>query len=147
MRAAIDTNIFVYATYSSFPQFRIARDFLKLCVEGTDLWYVSWGVVYEYLRVVTHRQIFPEETLSFDLALANVLQFSSSPHVEFIAETADHPKALENLKKENSSLAGNILHDAHLVVLMREHDLSTIYTADTDFHRFKNISVTNPLNP
>lgn len=42
-------------------------------------------------------------------------------------------------------LRGNILHDAHTAVLMREHGIREIYTRDTDFHRFSFIKVIDPI--
>lgn len=33
-------------------------------------------------------------------------------------------------------LAGNLLHDAHTAILMREHGVRRIATKDTDFRRF-----------
>ena len=42
-------------------------------------------------------------------------------------------------------LAGNLLHDAHTVALMREHGVRSIVTRDADFHRFPGIDVRDPL--
>jgi predicted nucleic acid-binding protein len=42
-------------------------------------------------------------------------------------------------------LAGNLVHDAHTAILMREHGLKVIYTRDTGFHRFPWIEVRDPL--
>jgi len=42
-------------------------------------------------------------------------------------------------------LAGNLYHDAHTVALMREHGISSIFTRDTDFHRFHFLEVRDPL--
>ncbi|HEY6577991.1 MAG TPA: hypothetical protein VIY09_01590 [Rhizomicrobium sp.] len=33
-------------------------------------------------------------------------------------------------------LAGNLLHDTHTAILMREHGISRIRTRDTDFNQF-----------
>jgi uncharacterized protein len=145
MRAFIDTNIFVYATYPRFPQSVKSREFLKSCLSGQNSWYLSWGVIYEYLRVVTHPRLFPEGALPFQHALENVTKFSATASVEILTETSEHARFLRDLVQEPARLAGNILHDAHLVALMREHDLSVIYTADTDLNRFKGIEVVNPL--
>lgn len=145
MRAFIDTNIFVYATYPEFPQYEKALAFLKSCLKGHDSWYVSWGVIYEYLRVVTHPGLFTGERLSLLAAIENVRKFVSSPQVEILTETPEHLDRLEDLAKESQQLAGNILHDAHSVVMMREHEVTTIISTDTDFHRFNQIKVMNPL--
>ncbi|MBI2336333.1 MAG: PIN domain-containing protein [Deltaproteobacteria bacterium] len=145
MKAFIDTNLFVYATYSSFPEHSKAKDFLKNCLQENDLWYFSWGVIYEYLRVVTHPQLFKGQTLTLEAALQNVVFFSSAPNITILAETEDHLTYLRDLSKWNFRLVGNLIHDAHHVALMREHDISIIYTADSDLHRFPKIKVVNPL--
>lgn len=145
MRSIIDTNLFIYASYTSFPQYSAARSFLKQCLEGSDGWCLSWGIIYEYLRVVTHAQLFPQQRLSLEEALQNVSGFITADNVEVISETAEHYEALKSLAQQGKELRGNILHDAHTVVLMKEHDIRRIYTADTDFYRFKDLVVINPL--
>jgi len=42
-------------------------------------------------------------------------------------------------------LRGNLMHDVHTAVLMREHGIRRIYTRDTDFHRFPFIEPLDPL--
>lgn len=42
-------------------------------------------------------------------------------------------------------VAGNLMHDLHIAVLLREHGVSEFLTADTDFHRFKGFRTTNPF--
>lgn len=145
MRAYVDTNIFVYATYPSYPQHEKARNFLKACADGSDTWFLSWGVVYEYLRVVTHPGLFSKERISFPKAVENVLRFTSSKNVELLTETPEHTKLLSALTQEMKTISGNLLHDAHHAVLMREHDLKKIFTTDTDFHRFAGLEVVDPL--
>lgn len=145
MRAFIDTNIFVYATSTKFPQFARCRDFLKSCLAGWDSWFVSWGVVYEYLGVVTRPHLFPDAVLSLSEAIENILHFIQSPQVEVIQETPEHVRYLQEVDLESQPVSGRIIHDAHIVVLMKEHDLRTIYTADADFNRFKGIEAINPL--
>lgn len=42
-------------------------------------------------------------------------------------------------------LRGNLTHDFHTAVLMREHGIARIYTRDADFHRFPWVQVVDPL--
>ena len=42
-------------------------------------------------------------------------------------------------------LYGSAISDLHLAALMREHGIKTIYTCDTDFHRFAFLEVRNPM--
>lgn len=145
MKAFIDTNIFVYATYPSFVQNVAATAFLKKCLAGHDPLFLSWGVIYEYLSVATNPRLFIGDTLPFDRAVENMLQVTAAPNVEVLSESADHFPLLKDLQREGNTLQGRLLHDAHSVVLMRENDIKTIYTCDTDFNRFKGIEVLNPL--
>ncbi|MEJ7668670.1 MAG: hypothetical protein WKH97_08045 [Casimicrobiaceae bacterium] len=46
-----------------------------------------------------------------------------------------------------SELSGNLVHDAHTAILMREHGVRQICTRDTDFHRFPFVEVIDPLRP
>jgi uncharacterized protein len=44
-------------------------------------------------------------------------------------------------------LAGNLLHDTHTAVLMREHGIRRICTRDTDFNQFPFLEVIDPMRP
>jgi predicted nucleic acid-binding protein len=46
---------------------------------------------------------------------------------------------------ELSQPAGNLFHDIQTAVLMREHGVREIVTADSDFLQFRFLKVTNPL--
>jgi len=41
--------------------------------------------------------------------------------------------------------SGNLFHDLHPAVLMREHGVARIMTADSDFRKFPFLIVTNPV--
>lgn len=147
MKSFIDTNIFVYASYTSFAQHESAKNFLRNCLRDRHIYTLSWNVIYEYLRVVTHPQIFPKDALSFELAVENVMNFCSADNVEILTEGENHFNQILDINKSTSTtIRGNFVHDAHSVSLMRENDIQIIYTCDTDYHRFREITVKNPLD-
>jgi predicted nucleic acid-binding protein len=41
---------------------------------------------------------------------------------------------------------GNLVPDAHLATLMRQHGVAVIYTRDRDFRRFDGIDVRDPFD-
>lgn len=41
---------------------------------------------------------------------------------------------------------GDDVPDAHLVALMRQHGVATIYTRDRDFRRYEGIEARNPFD-
>jgi len=45
----------------------------------------------------------------------------------------------------DTKISADDVHDAHTVVLMREHNIRTILTADEGFGRFKNLEVVDPV--
>lgn len=145
MRACIDTNIFVYATYPSYTEHVAARTFLRNCLIGSDEFALTWGVIYEYLRVVAHPKLFLGKVINFEAALKNVEDFCSSPNVQVICETDNHWDALRWAAQRSGKARGNILHDCHIVALMHENDIKCIYTADADFRLFEGLEVVNPL--
>lgn len=40
---------------------------------------------------------------------------------------------------------GDVLHDTHTAILMREHGIRRVCTRDTGFHRFPFLEVVDPL--
>jgi hypothetical protein len=40
---------------------------------------------------------------------------------------------------------GNLVPDAHLATILRQHGVGTLYSADTDFRKFEFLEVVNPF--
>jgi hypothetical protein len=55
------------------------------------------------------------------------------------------PMSPERVILELPHLAGNLLHEAHTAILMREHGIRRICTRDMDFHQFGFLEVIDPL--
>ncbi len=62
-----------------------------------------------------------------------------------LIETERHSEVAREVISELPHLAGNILHDAHTAILMREHGIGRICTRDTDFARFPFLDVIDPV--
>ena len=61
-----------------------------------------------------------------------------------LVATARHAAVVAEVLRDGPHLSGNLIHDAHTAVLMREHGIARIYTRDTDFHRFPWVEVVDP---
>ncbi|MDE0125012.1 MAG: hypothetical protein OXN97_10600 [Bryobacterales bacterium] len=59
--------------------------------------------------------------------------------------TPRHSAVLTQTLSELPDLRGNVMHDLHAAVLMREHGVSRICTLDRDFRRFEFLTVVDPL--
>ena len=62
-----------------------------------------------------------------------------------LAHTSRHIAVAAQTLTETPQVRGNLVHDLHTAVLMREHGIRRIYTRDTDFHRFPFLEVIDPL--
>lgn len=69
-----------------------------------------------------------------------------SPSLHVLAETDRHRQVADELLSElGMSIGGNLLHDAHIAIILREHRIRRIYTRDSDFHRFGFLEVIDPM--
>ena len=59
--------------------------------------------------------------------------------------TERHGDVAAQVIAELPHLSGNVMHDAHTAILMREHGIARICTRDTDFNRFPFLEVIDPL--
>ncbi|MBO0884009.1 MAG: PIN domain-containing protein, partial [Mycobacterium sp.] len=79
-----------------------------------------------------------------DVAAGNVEQLVCQPHVRHVGETDGfwpvYRRVADAIKPK-----GNLVPDAHLVALMRQHGISTIWTHDRDFRKFDGITVRDPF--
>lgn len=107
-------------------------------------WTTTWPILYEFLRVSTHRRVF-DRPLKPEQAIEFVKQVTSLDEVTILSPSSRHAEVLESVIRDLASPAGNLFHDIHTAVLMREHGVPEIMTADTDFLQFKFLKVTNPL--
>ena len=62
-----------------------------------------------------------------------------------LTATPRHAAVLAQTLSELPELCGNLVHDLHTAVLMREHGVSRICTRDADFRRFPFLTVVDPL--
>jgi toxin-antitoxin system PIN domain toxin len=142
----VDTNILVHAANTDSPVHRACREWLEHQRTHTFAWYTTWPILYEFLRVTTHPRVLrPPWDLSS--AWSFVAALLASPGFSVLVPTGRHAAVAAEVIAENPQLAGNILHDTHTVVLMREHGIGRICTRDTDFHRFGFLEVLDPARP
>ena len=140
----VDTNLLVHAANTASPVHRQARAWLELTRSQPNAWYVTWPILYEFMRVATHpRVIRPPWTV--EKAWTFVSALLASPGLSVLVPTERHPLVAAQVFQDLPTLAGNVLHDAHTAILMREHGIRRVCTRDTDFHRFPFLEVADPL--
>jgi toxin-antitoxin system PIN domain toxin len=140
----VDTNLLLYAVNPDASDHGLALALLEEWRRGDRAWFLTWGITYEFLRVSTHPAVF---TAPLDLSTARrwIQLLLDTPRAGLLIETDRHAEILQELTTMHPRLAGNVVHDLHTAALMREHGVSEIRTADTDFHQFGFLKVVNPL--
>ncbi len=140
----VDTNLLIYAVTPDLAEHRAARLWLQKWRGSSRSWFATWSIVYEFLRVATHRAVL-SQPLTFPQAWSFIEALRASPSFGLLTETDRHAETVRLLTTEYPHIAGNRIHDLHIAALMREHGITEIQTADTDFHQFKFLRVVNPL--
>ena len=140
----VDTNILVYAADQDSEYHGRCHEFLEECRRQTSAWYLTWGIVYEFLRVTTHARVF-RKPMSAAAAWGFVKALLYSPAMGILVPTDRHADVADSVIREVPHLSGNLVHDATTAILMREHGILQIYTRDTDFHKFPFVVPVDPL--
>jgi uncharacterized protein len=141
----VDTNILIYAANRDAPEHARCHELIQQWRRQAPPWYITWKIIYEFLRVTTHHRVMPHP---WDLrqAWGFVEALLSSPSLTVLMETDRHAVvAAEVFNRMGPILSGNLVHDAHTAVIMLEHGIRMIYTRDADFHRFNFLEVIDPL--
>lgn len=140
----VDTNVLVYAVDVDSPHHRPCRDRLEAWRRQPDAWFLTWPILYEFLRVTTHPRVM-RHPWSGREAWRFVSAVLASPGLDVLVPTGRHPDVARQVFEAVPYLAGNLVHDGHTAILMREHGIRRIYTRDTDFHRFPFLEPIDPL--
>lgn len=143
MSFAVDVNVLLYASDSSSPFHTRAVDFLGRCASEGDVWYLGWTTVMSYLRIATHPAVFTRPLLHAD-AVQNVESLLALPHLRMLAEQEGFWETYRNVA-QSIPVRGNLVPDAHLAALLRQHGVATLYTHDRDFRKFDFLDVRDPI--
>jgi uncharacterized protein len=141
--ATLDTNVLLYASDTTSPFHGRALDVVEEFAAGPDLVYVFWPVVTAYIRIATHPAVF-DQPLSLEAAATNIETLIARPHVRTPGEETGFWD-LYRAVTADAGARGNLVADAHLVALMRQNGVRTIWTHDRDFRKFDGIAVRDPF--
>lgn len=135
---AVDTNILVHAHRAELPLHRRAFAKLRATAEGRDAWALPVFCIGEFVRVVTHpRVLIPPSSLNEALAFIDHLLMS--PGARLLVPGNTFPSLFADTCRE-ASARGNLIFDAQIAAVCREHGVTEILTEDRDFARFSSLS-------
>ena len=143
MSYSIDANLLLYASDTSSPEHSAARDFLTGRAADPDLMCLTWSTVMAYQRIATHPSIF-SKPLDPTVAWQNIQSLLALPRTRIITE---EPGFADDYLAVTDGIVtrGNLVPDAHIATVLRQHGVRRIYTTDTDFRKFAFLEVINPL--
>lgn len=143
MSFAVDVNLLLYASDRTSSHFEASQHFLRRALAGREIFYLAWPTVMSYLRMSTHPRIF-SNPLTPEEALKNMRELSVHPRVWTLSEGADFLTAYAEVASA-FPVRANLVPDAHLATILRQHGVGTIYTNDADFRKFEFLQAINPL--
>lgn len=143
MTQTVDTNLLVYASNRDSQHHAKASAVLEQFAAGPELLVLLWPTLLGYLRISTHPSIFPSP-LTHAEASRNVEALLNRPHVRAVGESGGFWDVYLRVTTDVQP-RGNLIPDAHIVALMRQHSLSVIWTRDRDFRKFDGITVKDPF--
>ena len=143
MSLTLDANVLLYASDASSPRQAAARGLLETIAAGPELTYLFWPTIMAYLRIATHPAVFSRPLPASD-AIANIESLLDRPHVRAPGEQPEFWPRYRAVAAD-AAPTGNLVSDAHLVALMLQNEVRTIWTHDRDFRRFKGIEVRDPF--
>ena len=136
---AVDTNILIYAHRGETELHDAAASRLTALAEGVERWALPVFCVTEFMRVVTHRRVFkPPSTV--EQAAAFIEGITSAPVCEVVQPGPEFLQRLLETAREADS-HGNLMFDAQIAAVCREHGIDGILTNDSDFARFDALNV------
>lgn len=143
MSFAVDVNVLLCASDRESAHHAEAIAFLEQCAAGSEIVYFAWPTLMSYLRMATHPAIFAAP-LSPEEAMRNVEGLLALPQVRVLAEE----DGFWGVYREVAGITatrGNLVPDAHLAALLRQHGVSRLYTRDRDFMKFDFLEVRDPF--
>ncbi|HEX3609773.1 MAG TPA: TA system VapC family ribonuclease toxin [Solirubrobacterales bacterium] len=138
----LDANLLLYAVHRRAAQHEAAAAWLTEQLNGSRRVGLPWQSLAAFLRISTHPRAF-ERPLDAATAWERVSDWLTAPTAWIPQPGSRHATLLGELVTRYEA-RGNLIPDAQLAALALEHGL-TVFSADTDFARFAEVSWTNPL--
>ena len=143
---AVDTNVLVAAHRLDAVRHPQALAWVRSLAEGEEPWGIPVFCLGEFVQVVTHRRVFdPPSTIAQAIDAVDALL--ESPSVRLLTPSAGHWSLLRASIVAGEA-TGNLVFDAQIAALCREHGVDRLLSDDRDFRRFPALNlVTLDVSP
>lgn len=137
----LDANLLLYAVNEDALQHEAAAAWLTEQLNGRRRVGLPWQSLAAFLRISTHPRAFAQP-LAPEGAWERVTDWLAAP-AAWIPQPGPEFARIFGELVVGCGAGGNIVPDAQLAALAIEHGL-TLYSADTDFARFSELSWSCP---
>lgn len=144
MSYSLDVNILVYATDQASRFHVNAKAFMAQCFASDEPLCLAWSTLLGYQRIATHPRIFAKP-LCPAAALSNITQLTALPQTHLLTEREGFLGLYAEVTSQ-LTVRGNLVPDAHLATLLKQHGVGKLYTHDKDFRKFEFLTLGDPLS-
>jgi toxin-antitoxin system PIN domain toxin len=137
-----DINILIYAYDSLSSRHAAAKAFLEKAFQGPEIIGLSPSVILGFVRLLSNPKVV-KAPISPPELLKCVQAWLEIPAVRLVTPGYRHFSIMEKLFRE-SGASGGLTTDIHLAALAIEQK-ATLVSNDSDFLRFPELKVLNPL--
>jgi toxin-antitoxin system PIN domain toxin len=116
---------------------------LKACAGNDEPLYLCYLTLMSYLRMSTHPRIFTNP-LTPKEAVANLDALATLPQTRLVSEREGFLDVYKEVTKD-VVVRANLVPDAHFWSILRQHGVSTLYTANVD--DFRKLGCSDARNP
>ena len=141
---AVDTGVLLSAINRFAPDHARAAAVVEALASSERPWALPVSVLHEFLRLATHPHV-TARALSPELALGFMDQLLDSPNCRLLTATAAHRAAIGETLGLLEPMRG-LPSGFETAVLLREHDVRELLSADPGMKRFPFLSVRDPLH-
>ena len=138
----VDANLLLYAVDEDSPHHSPALRWLSSVLNGEQRIALPWLCLAAFVRIATNPRA-SDHPLSPEDAWQFVEEWLRCD-VTWIPNPTDHHATVLGRLIRRYDLRANMITDAQLAALALEHGLN-VYSADTDFARFTEITWVNPI--
>ena len=139
-----DLNLLVYCFNASASEHSKAVAWWEGLLSSSSFVGVPWVVYVGFLRLMTGRHVLREPYAPQEVTDL-VAEWFQIPSVRLLVPSEDTRRILEDLIRKYD-ISGGLVTDAAIVASAIEHN-ATLHSNDTDFGRFTELQVHNPLAP
>ncbi|MCW3042893.1 MAG: putative conserved rane protein [Actinobacteria bacterium] len=144
MSATLDTNVLIYAVDEDSDLQPRARALLDHVATRPAITYLFWPVLMGYLRIITHPSIL-RSPLDLEAAIEGIDDLVRRPQIVVPGEGDRFWSGFRSVASSTPP-RGVLVPDAHVVALMHEHGVGTIWSRDRDFRKFDGVTVLDPFD-